>query len=244
MSVIAGGGGYAEKAPVHPDQEIVLGERLVYKITWLKVPVGIGELWVKEKGILNGREMIHVVGRVQTNKVLSKIFPMQDVGESWIDAESYESVKFEKKIDELLTNAHERFVFDPARKKGYYESFKTGETREFDIRLPVHDVFSAFYWVRRQTLEPGKQVRVVLTADQVDWALEINVKDKKRIKVQGETIETLRIGLDTRSGGKDRRGKAWFYLTTDAARTPVKIVYKAPFGSVAGTLVESSNDLR
>jgi hypothetical protein len=231
--------GRAEEAFVLPNQEIPVGERLVYKITWLKVPVGIGELWVKEKAKLNGREIIHVVGRVETNKVLSKIFPMRDVGESWIDAQTYESVQFEKKIDELLTNAHERVVFDRAKKKGYYESFKSGEKKEFDIPVPVHDVFSAFYWARRQTLVPGKQLRIMLTADQADWALEINVMDKERVEVQGKKIETVRIGLDTHSGGKDRRGKAWFYLTTDAAREPVKIVYKAPFGSVAGTLIET-----
>jgi hypothetical protein len=244
MSVMVGGSVYAEKLLVAADQEIVLGEHLVYKITWLRIPVGVGELWVKEKAKLGGRDIIHVVGSIKTNKVLSKILPMHDEAQSWIDAETYESVQFEKKIDELLTRAHEKVVFDSGKKKGYYESFKTGERKEFSISVPVHDVFSAFYWARRQRLEVGKQVRIVLSADQVDWALEINGLFKETLKIQHKKIETVRIGLDTRSGGKDRRGMAWFNLTEDAARKPVRIVYKAPFGSVVGTLLETSRDLR
>ena len=123
---------------------IPLGERLEYKITWLRIPVGIGEIWAKEKIMLAGREVIHVVGVIKTNKVLSKIFPMLDEAHSWIDAKTFESVQFEKKVDELFLHAHERMIFDPARKKGYFESFATGLKKEFDITTPVHDVLSAF----------------------------------------------------------------------------------------------------
>ena len=108
----------AEETLTPPSQEVPLGEHLVYKITWLKIPVGTGEVWVKEKTNLGGREVIHVVGILSTNKVLRKIFPMHDEAHSWMDARTFESVQFEKKIDELLINAHERTVFDREKRKG------------------------------------------------------------------------------------------------------------------------------
>lgn len=101
--------------PSHSD--IPLGERLEYQITWLRIPVGIGEVWAKEKIMLGGREVIHVVGTIRTNKILSKIFPIFDEAQSWIDAETFESLQFEKKVDELFLNGHEKMVFDPIRKK-------------------------------------------------------------------------------------------------------------------------------
>src|SRR3989338_5534168 len=161
----------AEEAP----PAIPVGEHLVYKITWLRIPIGIGEVWAKEKTTLNGREVYHIVGKIETNKVLSKIFPMHDEAHSWIDAETLESVQFEKKVDELRTHAHERLIFDRQAKKGRYESFITGERYEFPVTVPVHDVFSAMYWARRQKAVPGTPLKTVLCADQKDWALTIHI---------------------------------------------------------------------
>ena len=40
----------SELAPLAaPAQNIVLGEHLTYDVFWMGVPVGVGELWVKEK---------------------------------------------------------------------------------------------------------------------------------------------------------------------------------------------------
>ena len=110
---------YAEEPLVPPDQKVPVGERLVYKITWLRIPVGWGEIWVKEETELGGRKVIHVVGKVDTNKILSKIFPMHDEAHSWIDAQTYESLQFEKVIDEFLIHAHERSFFDAAARRGH-----------------------------------------------------------------------------------------------------------------------------
>lgn len=228
-----------EETIAPPRQEVVLGERLVYKITWLKIPVGIGEVWVKEKTTLGGREVIHVAGSIETNKVLNKIFPMHDEAHSWMDARTFESVQFEKNVDEPFINEHDRTVFDREKGKGYLESFKTGKKSEFKVAVPVHDVLSAFFWARRQVSDPDQTVQIVLTADQADWELEIPGFSRETVKIDGNKIPTLRVEPVTRSGGKERRGKAWFNVTTDASRKPVRIVYKAPFGRVVGTLIET-----
>ena len=229
----------AEEPLAPPSQEMPFGEHLVYKITWLKIPVGTGEVWVKEKMNLGGREVIHVVGILSTNRVLRKIFPMHDEAHSWIDARTLESVQFEKKIDELLINAHERMVFDREKGTGTLESFKTGKKSEFKVTVPVHDVLSAFFWVRRQLSGPDQPAQIVVIADQTDWTLEIPGFRREILEVRGKKINTLRVQPVTREAGKEKRRKSWFNVTADASRKPVRIVYKAPFGSVAGTLVDA-----
>ncbi len=231
----------AEEPSSQPNQGLPLGERLVYQITWLRIPVAVGELWVKEKTNLAGREVYHVVGIIETNKVLSKIFPMHDEAHSWIDAETLESVQFEKKVNELFIKAHERMTFDAAKKKGYFESFKTGKKAEFEITAPVHDVISAIFWARRQALEPGKSVHTTLMVDQKKWALEVKVLRKEIVKFHGHKIETFRLQPNTRVNGTEIRGKAYFNLTTDASRIPIRGTYKAPFGRVTGTLQETES---
>jgi hypothetical protein len=213
-----------------------LGERLVYKITWLGVPVGTGSLWVKEKTKLSGREVFHVIGQVETNKVLRTIFPMHDEIHSWIDAKTFQSLQFEKDIREIRIKAHEIMSFDEKKKKGYFKSFTTGIEKEFNVIVPVHDVLSAFYWTRRQKLVPGKSLKTVLTADQKDWYLTVRVIKKESIKFHGEKINTLRVEPDTWVQGEAKLGKAWMHVTEDSSRIPLRITYKAPFGRVVGTL--------
>ena len=226
----------AEETAIKAIPEIQIGEHLEYKITWLKIPVAVGELWVKEKIILNGYEVIHVVGIIETNKVLRKIFPMHDEAHSWIDATTFESVQFEKNVNEIKMKANEKTVFDPTKKKGYLKSLKTGEKKEFNISVPVYDVLSVIYWARRQELEPGKSFNTMLTAIERDWALELKVIGHEKVKFQGKKIDTLRVEPNTISEGKPRKGMAYFNVTNDSSRLPVRGVYKAPFGNVVGTL--------
>lgn len=227
----------------HPDT-LPLGERLVYKITWLGVPIGTGEVWVKEKMDLRGREVFHVFGQVQTNRILRTIFPMHDEIHSWIDTETLESLQFEKDIHEITIKAHEIMTFDSAKRKGYFKSFTTGLEKEFDIIAPAHDVLSAFYWVRRQHLVPGKEVKTVLTADQKDWYLTVRIVKKETIKHHGKKIQTLRVEPDTIVEGEKKVGKAWIHITEDDLRIPVRITYKAPFGRMVGTLQKQPADNR
>jgi hypothetical protein len=223
-------------ANLQPGQVVPLGERLVYKVTWLGIPVGTAELAVKEKIELHGRDVFHVVGIIETNKVLSKIFPLHDEAHSWIDAETFESIQFEKKINELAIKAHHRTVFDAQKAKGYFEAVDTGEKKIFDVMVPVHDVLSVVYWARRQVLGTGMSVKAVLTADQKDWALELAGLRFEKIKLQGKKVPTLRIEPNTIVEGEERRGKAYINLTRDASQVPVRIVYKAPVGNLTGTL--------
>ncbi len=223
-------------------ETLPLGERLVYKITWLRIPVGVGEIWVKEKTTLNGREVYHVVGKIETNKVLSKIFPMHDEAHSWIDVETLESLKFEKVIDELFLDVHEVMTFDSARKKGFFESFTSGKKNEFSVTTPVQDVFSVFYWIRRQNLVPGTPLKTVLCADQKDWTLTINTRGEETVKLNDKKIKTLRVDPDSVVEGVEKRGRSKINLTNDASRKPLRITFKAAFGSVTGTLIGSGGE--
>ncbi len=166
---------------------------------------------------MNGKEVFHVVGTLQTNKFLSTIYPVRDEIHSWIDVETLTSVKFEKKISE--------------GKK------RVDETVEF--QKPTHDVVSAFYWVRRQPLTPGQSVWAVVIADRKEWTLEVAVLKRQTMKFQGwGLVDTVLV--EPKSTVLDlpgKRGKSLIYLSDDASKKPISITYKAPFGHIAGLLL-------
>ncbi len=219
-------------------QEIRVGEKLSYDVSWMGVPVGIGELEVVEKTSNNGRDAYHMVAVAGTNEFLSKIYPVRDEIHSWVDAETLQSLQFEKKVSEGKYRAAERVRYDAAEKKGYYESLKNGDKKEFDISVPVHDVVSAFFWVRRQTLIPGKTVKTTVNNGEKDYALEVDVlrRETKELRGQG-VVDAILIEPKTRlQGVLDKRGRVWIYLENTPARVPLIITLKTPFGPIVGVL--------
>ena len=223
---------------VAPSQNFPTGERLAYEVSWMGVPVGIGTLEVKETVELNGRKAFHLLAVAETNEFLSKLYPVHDEVHSWVDAETFQSLQFQKKVSEGFYRADEVTRYDAVQKKGHYESLKNGTKKEFDIHVPVHDIISAFYWTRRQELLPGKTVKTIVNSDEKDWDLEIQVlrREMKEMRGQG-VIDTILIEPKTRLKGiLEKRGRVWIHLKNDPSRTPLLITFKTPFGPIVGVL--------
>ncbi len=230
------------KEITEPSQEIPLGEHLIYDVFWMGLPVGIGELEVKEKTTLGDREVYHVVAVARTNDILSKIYPVRDEVHSWMDAKTFQSLQFEKKVSEGFYHADERIVYDQAKKKGYYESLKNGTKKEFDVSVPVHDVISAFYWARRQTLLPGKSVKTTVNNGEKDYELEVETlrREEKELRGQG-IVDTLLIEPKTSLQGiLEKRGQVWIHLKNNPIRVPIVFTFKTAYGSVVGVLNKKS----
>lgn len=224
-----------------PSNQITVGEKVSYEVSWMGVPVGIGELEVREKTVLDGREVFHVVATAKTNEVLSKIYPVHDEAHSWIDAETFYSHKFRKILSEGRYRADEETRFDPKNKKGYYESYKNGTKKEFEIAGEVHDIMSAFFWCRRQMVPPGKSVHTTVSSEEKDWDLELKALSLETKEIRGVgTVDTILYEPKTKLKGMlYQRGRVWVYMTTDSRRLPVWIVFKTPFGPVTGVLQKS-----
>ena len=221
-----------------PSRTIPFGEHLVYEVFWMGVSVGTGELSVKEKTQINGRDCFHVVALAETNNFLSRIYPVHDEVHSWIDAHSLQSLQFEKKVSEGFYRADERVVYDEQKKKGYYESLKNGGKKEFGVAVPVHDILSAFFWVRRQRLVPGSAVKTLVNSDEKDWGLEIEVLRREQKELRGKGVfDTILIEPKTRlKGVLEKRGRVWIHLQNDATRVPVLVTFKTGFGPIVGVL--------
>ena len=173
-----------------------------------------------------------------TNDFLSKIYPVRDEVHSWIDAKTYQSLGSQKKASEGNYRADERVVYDAEGKKGRYESLKSGEKKEFDVAVPVHDPLSAFYWVRRQALEPGKRLSSTVNNGEKDYSLEVDVLRREATELRGKgVVETTLIEPKSRLKGLlEKRGRVWVLLKNDPSRTPVRVTFKTPFGPITGVL--------
>jgi hypothetical protein len=223
---------------VEPAQEIWVGEKLEYNVSWMGVHVGYGTVEVLGKESVAGREAYHVVAIAKTNEVLSAIYPVHDELHSWIDAETLTSLQFEKKASEGFYRAHERVAYDVKKKKGFYESLKNGSKKEFDIEIPVQDVISSFYWVRRQPMTVGKSIKGRVNNGEKDYELltEVLKHELKEMRGFGEQ-DLITVEPKTKlEGVLDKRGQVWIQLQNSAKRIPIQITFKTPFGAITGIL--------
>ena len=224
-----------------PAQDFPAGEHLTYDVYWMGLYIGTGDLRVEQKTKLGGRDCYHVVATAATNDVLSKLYPVRDEVHSWIDAQTLQSLQFEKKVSEGFYRADEVVKYDAESGKAHYESVKNGVKKEFDVSVPVHDILSAFYWARRQALLPERPVKTTVNSDEKDWSLEIQTIRREAKEVRGHgVVDTVLIEPKTRlKGVLEKRGRVWIHLKNDPARIPILITFKTPFGPVVGALKQN-----
>jgi hypothetical protein len=193
---------------------------------------------VKERTVIQGRPALHIVAVARTNDFLSRIYPVRDEVHSWVDAQTFESLQFEKKVSEGRYRADERILYDTKARKGFYESFKNGSKKEFTINPPVHDIVSAFYWMRRQPLETGRSFKTKVNSEEKDWDLEVQVLRREKRDLRGlGSVDTVVVEPRTRLRGVlEKRGRVFIHLQNDPARTPVRITFNTPYGVIVGAL--------
>ncbi len=222
-----------------PAAKLRIGEHLVYEVYWMGVHVGIGELRVLEKVAIEGREAIHVVAIAKTNDFLSKIYPVNDEVHSYLDAETLQSLRFEKKLSEGNYRAHERVTFDWNGEKIVYDGFRSGTHKEFPLRVrPHHDILSCFYWFRTQPVEVGTSIKTWASDEEEDWEVEIRVLRRETKELRGKrVVDTLLVEPQSKVKGMlYSRGRVWVYFSADSRRVPVWVLFKTPFGPVSGIL--------
>lgn len=221
-----------------PLKVLAVGERLVFDVSWMGVPVGVGMLEVKEMVTISGRRAYHVIAVAKTHDFLSRIYPIHDEVHSFIDAEKFYSLEFRKEIREGRYRADEKMTYDYKKGKIFYESLRNKSKKEFELSSEVQDFLSAFYWFRVQPVAVGKSLHTTVNSEAENWDLELNVlrREVKEFR-DGRTIPTILVEPKTRLKGMlYQRGRVWVYFSADQTRLPVWVTLRTPFGPVSGVL--------
>ena len=195
-----------------------VGEKLKFDVSWLGIPIGIGELEVREKVMVRGREAFHVIATARTNNFLSNIFPVTDEIHSFIDAETMYSLEFRKSLEE-----------------GRY---RNEEKTEFSPESRTHDLVSAFYWFRLQPVAPGQNIKTVVSSRSKEREVEFRVLQSMNKELKGSRVVPV-LEVEPKTELKEvlyKRGRVWIYFSMDSRRTPVWVTIQTHFGRVVGVL--------
>lgn len=222
-----------------PAAKLFVGEKIAFRITYLGIAVGEAVSEVKELTKVNGRDAYHVEIQVRSRSVLDWIYKVRDTHHTYIDAEHFDSLRYEKQIREGKYWTDEVMDYDQEEHLGRFYSRKDQSRKEMFIPKNVQDQISCGYWFRLQDVKPDSVIRVPVNADEKNWDLEARVHDIKEMKIPGvgvfQAVEVEPVILF--EGFFVRRGKIRGWMSLDERRIPLLMKVKVPvLGDVTATL--------
>ena len=232
-------------------KKLIVGERLVYSVSWLGIEVGRGEAQVKEIMTVRGRQAYHIEVDVRSAPILDWIYKVRDVHHSYIDVEKLHSLRYEKILKEGRYRADEVMEYDQQNHQATYFSRKNQSRKEMMIPPDVQDQLSCGFWFRLQDIKPGTQIHIPVNADEKNWDLEVKVLEKTKIKMVGaglphpyfgKAVNAVEVEPEIQFQGIFvKRGKIRGWIGLDEHQIPLKMTVKIPvLGSVSAQLVEYS----
>jgi uncharacterized protein DUF3108 len=211
-----------------------IGEYFQFSIDWNGLNGGSSLMQVQNLVRVDGHRAYRIVTKAESNSFVSKFYKVRDRAESFVDAESLYSVRFVKHLREGGYKKDVDVRFDQAAKKARYDDGKT-----YDVPERVHDVLSAFYYVRTVPLADGATLSIPTHDNEKTYEMVVKVHRRERVEVPAGKFDCVVVEPILKSEGVFKsKGSILVYLTDDARRVPVLVKSKIPIGSISVSLTD------
>ncbi len=211
-----------------------IGEYFQFAIDWNGLNGGNSLMQVQNIQRLDGRRVYRIVTKAESNSFVSKFYKVRDRAESYVDAESLFTRRFVKHLREGSYKQDTEIRFDQEAMKAVY-----ADGASFDVPARVHDVLSAFYYVRTLPLPDGATLVIPTHDNKKSYQMEVKVLKRERIQVPAGTFNCVLVEPLLKSEGVFRsKGSIYVWLSDDERRIPVLVKSKVPIGSISVTLTD------
>jgi hypothetical protein len=253
--------------PVAPPYPFSPGERLTYEFSFSRFPLSgkLGEIEMRvvtpqevareTKGAFTPKPEAPIMAfraLAQTKGVIPAVFRLKVRNEYFALAEGRDlGLAFDQKnIEDGKKRKRQHVVFD---RPNFTQTVSdvdlnaptpTPNTRTAEARAWTSDLLTFWYVLRTQPLTPGNVIPMVLSEDGKVYEINVEVTD---------TVETIKTGVGKFKArqlnikayeGKYVRQPGMFvlWIAENAARTPVRVRFKAQGATVTGELVKNRKE--
>jgi hypothetical protein len=169
------------------------------------------------------------------NGFFQSIYPVRDTVISHIDSRGIYPIRFDKRLNEGGYHAN-----ITARYNQTAHLISTQDTT-FSIDPFTHDVLSAFYFIRTQTLRVGDTLQLAAVSGKKKYKMLVLCHGRETITVPAGEFRTLVVEPILKEDGLFKaKGKLTIWVTDDETHTPVKMQSKIPVGSIKAELISKS----
>lgn len=211
------------------------GERLEYDVRYMGITGGKASFSIgTEPVVVNGHPTYDVRFDVASLESLDWLYRVRDRYRTLIDVAGIYPLKFEQRIREGNYRRDYAATFDQVAHK----AVTTDGT--FDIPPFVHDIVSAFFYVRTFDLKRYKKGQSIMLQNffgKKTHDLEVKVVGRQRVTVTGGTYNCVVIEPMVKEGGLFKsEGRILIWLSDDDRKIPIKVSTKVLIGTIDAEL--------
>ena len=212
----------------HAKVPFAVGERMEYDVKFGILRVGNAHMEVVGLDNLRGRPVWHTAFWVRGGNFMYRV---NDVYESWMDAETLSSLRFVQELEEGGKDTERRFEIYPERGI-FVQTTKKPNKEEQSVDQPLDDG-SFLYFIRTIPLEVGQTYDFNRYFRPDRNPVRIKVLRKERVEVPAGTFNAIVVQPVIKTKGIfSENGHAEVWLSDDDKHIMLQLKSKLSFGSL------------
>jgi hypothetical protein len=221
-----------------PQSAFGVGERLVFDVGYGFFTAGEAVMTIPKTDTMFGRPCYQVLFTVNSTPTFSWIYKVEDRYETLLDVTGLFPWKFVQSVREGKYKRDFSAVFDQVNNIAY------AEDKNYPIPPYVHDVVSAFYYIRTLDYSAsriGQKSMLENFYKDSTYSLAVKFLGRQRIEVDAGTYDCIILEPLIKEGGLFKsEGRVLVWLTDDERKIPIKVSTKIIIGSIDAELREYS----
>lgn len=216
------------------------GERFDYKVIYSFITAGTGYFTISPKPLYRGnkRPCYDIMFSVESLKSLAFLYRIKNWYRSVIDVEGIFPWEFEQHNRENDYKRDFKAIFNHAK-----HLVIVGDT-SYTIPPMVHDLVSAFYYVRTMNIGSMRKDSVFYLQNFYDdqtYSLGVKILGKQVVNVEAGKFKCILVEpLVVKGGLFKSEGNIIIWLSDDENKMPIKVSAKIPIGYVSAELTSYS----
>jgi len=222
-----------------------VGERFTYNVSWKVFDAGIATMTLAEKTSFQNEEIYRINATVYSTGIVSALFKVVDVFESFFQARDLCSRRITKRIQEGRRHRETVVTFDAKARRAQMEDRDLNlpdlpaKRTESPVPSCVQDVISALYVIRTRTLRVGELVQFPINDGGRTYDVTVEIQAQEEVRTPAGTFQAFRLEPKVFDGLFKSKGRLFVWVTTDAARMPVQLKAKINIGTITAALTQA-----
>jgi hypothetical protein len=228
------------RAPLRfvPQSAFGVGERLVFDVGYSFITAGEAVMSIPKTDTIFGRPCYQVSFAVNSTPMFSWIYKVEDRYETLLDVSGIFPWRFTQHVREGKYSRDFTATFDQVANVAH------ADDKEYPIPPYVHDVVSAFYYMRIldfSTARIGEKTILYNFYKDSTYSLPVKFLGRQRLEVDAGTFDCIILEPLIKEGGLFKsEGRVIVWLTDDECKIPIKVSTKIFIGSIDAELREYS----
>lgn len=222
-----------------------VGERFTYNVSWKVFDAGIATMTLAEKTTFLNEESYRINATVYSTGIVSALFKVVDVFESFFQARDLCSRKITKKIQEGRRHRETVVTFDAKSRQAHMEDRDLNrpdlppKRTESPAPSCVQDVISALYVIRTKALRVGELVQFPINDGGRTYDVTVEIQAQEEVRTPAGVFQAFRLEPKVFDGLFKSKGRLFVWVTADAKRMPVQLKAKITIGTITASLTQA-----